>query len=67
MTLESKTSYNLDELQNLKLDFAYDEIISNLKNDKCEDFIKIFNIRHRYTWKYFTLLQHTTIISIHTM
>ena len=40
---DKKTSYNLDELRNLKLDFSHSEIIKNLKND-CEDFIKIFSI-----------------------
>ena len=40
---DKKTSYNLDELQNLKLDFSKEEIIKNLQNE-CEDFIKIFSI-----------------------
>ena len=39
-----KTSYDTLELQNLTLDFSHDEIFSNLKNDNCEDFIKIFSI-----------------------
>lgn len=40
---DKKTSYNLEELQNLKVEFSYSEIIKNLKSD-CEDFIKIFSI-----------------------
>lgn len=39
----SKTSYTIDELESLKLDFSHDEIIENLRNET-EDFIKIFSI-----------------------
>ena len=44
MNLEKKTSYEILELQNMQLDFSHDEIIKNLENDDCEDFIKIFSI-----------------------
>lgn len=43
LTNDKKTSYNMQELQNLKLEFCHSEVIENLKND-CEDFIKIFSI-----------------------
>lgn len=39
-----KTSYDTQELENLELDFSHDEIFENLKNDTCEDFVKIFSI-----------------------
>ena len=38
-----KTSYTIDELYNLKLDFTHDEIIQIL-NSSVEDFVKIFSI-----------------------
>lgn len=39
-----KTSYDIDELENLELDFSHEQIFENLKNDTCEDFVKIFSI-----------------------
>ena len=44
MDLINKTSYDVQELKNFELDFSHDEIFENLKNETCEDFIKIFSI-----------------------
>lgn len=44
MDNNKKTSYKTIELQDMKLDFSHDEIFENLKNENCEDFIKIFSI-----------------------
>ena len=44
MANDKKSSYDYFELQNLQLDFSYSEIIENLKNPACEDFVKIFSI-----------------------
>lgn len=43
MDIIKKTSYDLYELQDMKLDLCHNQIIDNLKNDT-EDFIKIFSI-----------------------
>lgn len=39
-----KTSYSPSELKDINLEYSHDEIIDNLKNDCCEDFVKIFSI-----------------------
>ncbi len=44
MDNNKKTSYETIELQDMKLDFSHDEIFKNLKDENCEDFIKIFSI-----------------------
>ena len=44
MVNDKKTSYNLDELSDLVLDFSYNEAFKNLACEECEDFIKIFSI-----------------------
>lgn len=44
MSNENKTSYTLDELKTCNIDFCYDEIIENLKNDNADDFTKIFSV-----------------------
>ena len=39
-----KTSYQIDELRELNLNISQEEIFSNLSNENCDDFLKIFSI-----------------------
>lgn len=44
MANDKKTSYKINELEKLKLNFNHDEIIQNLNKEDIDDFIKIFSI-----------------------
>ena len=64
MDITHKTSYEVNELENLELEFSHDEIFNNLKNDSCEDFIKIFSVINLKEFKnieeVYVLFQHLT-------
>ena len=44
MVNDKKTSYTSKELADLSLEFSHEEIIQNLNNLDCDDFVKIFSI-----------------------